>query len=122
MDRRVFVFGSNLAGRHGRGAAKDAVMHHGARYGQAEGHQGSSYGIPTKDRLLRTLPLDAIRRHVDTFLVFAHAHPELTFRVTAIGCGLAGYTPPDIAPMFATAPANCQLPPEFREHLERVSP
>jgi hypothetical protein len=109
----IFVFGSNLAGRHGKGAALYARQHHGALYGQAVGLQGNSYAIPTKDEYLRTLPLEAIRQYVDEFKRFAADHPEMTFQVTAIGCGLAGYKPEQIAPLFANAPPNCMLPAEF---------
>lgn len=115
--RRIFVFGSNLAGRHGKGAALYARQHRGAIYGQAEGLQGRSYAIPTKDGSLRTLPLDVIRGHVERFVAFARLRPELTFQLTAIGCGLAGYRPWDIAPMFENAPATVELPPEFKEAL-----
>lgn len=110
----VFVFGSNLAGRHGAGAALYARKHHGAIYGQGIGLQGNSYGIPTKDMYIRTLPLHEIARHVIDFLLFAIAHPDLTFEVTRIGCGLAGYTDTQIAPMFKNAPANCLLPEGWR--------
>lgn len=109
----VFVFGSNLAGRHGRGAALFAKDQRGAELGKGIGYQGNSYAIPTKDGALRSLPLETIRKHVDEFIGFARAHPELTFQVTAIGCGLAGYQPADIAPMFKDAPANCIMPFEF---------
>ena len=116
----IFVFGSNFAGRHGKGAALYARQHHGAVYGQGVGLQGNSYAIPTKDARLRTLPVDAIATHVQTFLNFAGQHPEWVFRITAIGCGLAGYTPKDIAPLFAAAPANCLLPDEFRAVLDEM--
>lgn len=116
----VFVFGSNLAGRHGKGAALAAFQLHGAIYGQGEGRQGNSYGIPTKDGRLRTLPLDAIAENVRTFLGYALRNPSTKFRVTAIGCGLAGYSPSDIAPFFKGAPKNCVLPQEFVEVLARV--
>ena len=106
----IFVFGSNLAGRHGKGAALFARINHGAIYGQGIGWQGQAYGIPTKDGYLRILPIDTIKGHVDKFIEFAKEHPELTFEVTRIGCGLAGYTDTDIAPLFADAPANCNLP------------
>ena len=110
----VFVFGSNLAGRHGKGAALWARQHRGAIYGQGEGHQGNSYAIPTKDGNLKRLPLDTIANHVDNFLEYALSHPELTFQVTPIGCGLAGYSPKDIAWMFdLPCPRNVQLPAEF---------
>jgi hypothetical protein len=110
----VFVFGSNLAGRHGKGAALWVREHRGAIYGQGEGLQGNSYGIPTKDKRLKTLPLDAIAKHVATFVDFARAHPGTVFQLTPIGCGLVGYTPPQIAPMFEDAPENVILPEEFK--------
>lgn len=113
MPRTVFVFGSNLAGRHGKGAALYARQHHGAVYGQGEGLQGDSYAIPTKDAQIRTLPLDAIAKHVETFLTFARQF-NANFVVTRIGCGLAGYTDAQIAPMFKDAPANCLLPDGWR--------
>lgn len=111
----IFVFGSNLRGAHGAGAALWARQHRGAITGQGEGLQGQSYGIPTKDHNIRTLPLMEISKHVRVFLDFAEAHPELTFEVTAIGTGLAGYKHSDIAPMFVTSPANCVLPDGWRK-------
>lgn len=118
---KIFVFGSNLAGRHGKGAALHARLHHGAVYGQGEGLQGASYGIPTKDGRIKTLPLERIQEAVTRFQAFAHAHPELTFEVTAVGCGLAGYSPEQIAPFFAESPANCELPEDFLTVLEAAS-
>lgn len=106
----IFVFGSNLAGRHGKGAALTARLYHGAIYGQGNGRQGNSYAIPTKDVYLRTLPLETINFYVDIFITYAKEHPELSFFITRIGCGLAGYTDTDIAPMFKNAPSNCELP------------
>jgi hypothetical protein len=125
----IFVFGSNLAGRHGKGTALDAKQRHGAIYGQGIGLQGRSYAIPTKDGRNRaipladpsqTLPLSTIKRHVDTFLAFAASRPDLSFIVTPIGCGLAGYTPAQIAPMFAGAPDNCVLPRPFVTELDKM--
>lgn len=113
MPRTIFVFGSNLAGRHGKGAALHARQHHGATYGQGEGLQGDSYAVPTKDANLRTLPLDTIAKHVESFLMFARQF-NATFVVTRIGCGLAGYTDSQIAPMFKDAPSNCTLPDDWR--------
>lgn len=115
MSEPVFVFGSNLAGRHGKGAALWARQHRGAIYGQGEGLQGNSYAIPTKDERLRTLSLNAIEPYVATFKGFADARPHMQFQLTPIGCGLAGYKPSQIAPMFKDAPANVILPQEFRE-------
>jgi hypothetical protein len=113
MTGPIFVFGSNLSGRHGKGAALWAKQHRGAIYSQGEGRQGDSYAIPTKNENLKTLPVLVIGVHVNRFLRYAAEHPELTFELTPIGCGLAGYRPGDIAPLFAEAPANVQLPPEF---------
>lgn len=110
----IFVFGSNLAGRHGRGAALHAKQFFGAVYGQGHGLQGRSYAIPTKDARLNVLPLAEIRQHVETFKAFAVSRPDLKFRVTAIGTGLAGYAHADIAPMFRGAPENCELPNEWK--------
>ena len=108
--RKIFVFGSNLAGIHGAGAAYHARMNHGAVMGQGAGLQGDSYGIPTKDHNIRTLPLEIVARYVTAFLGFARQHPELEFNVTRSGCGLAGYKDKDVGPLFEGAPENCILP------------
>jgi hypothetical protein len=113
MTDRIFVFGSNLAGRHGKGAALCARQRHGAVYGQGTGLQGRSYAIPTKDERLNTLPLPLISRYVEQFKAFAAQNPAMTFEVTPIGCGLAGYAPAQIAPLFSNAPDNCILPDSF---------
>lgn len=110
---KIFVFGSNLAGRHGKGSALEALKHHGAIYWQGRGLQGSSYAIATKDERLRILPLDYIKLQVDAFLDFVERYPDFEYTVVAIGCGLAGYQPEQIAPFFAKAPSNVLLPPEF---------
>ena len=103
----IFVFGSNEAGIHGKGAAKDAYRFHGAVWGCGVGHYGESYAIPTKDTRIRTLPLSDIKHYVAQFKRYAGAHPELVFKVTRIGCGLAGYTNEIIAPMFIGSSPNC---------------
>lgn len=108
----IFVFGSNLAGRHGKGAALYARKHCGAIYGQGWGLQGTSFAIPTKDENLKTLPLSEIKVWVDRFIDFASKN-NLHFNLTPIGCGLAGYSPEDIAPMFKDAPPNVVKPKEF---------
>lgn len=110
----IFVFGSNEAGRHGAGAALYAVQNHGAIYGVGFGMQGNSFGIPTKDKNIRTLPLEKIKEYVDKFIAYAKMHPDKHFQVTRIGCGLAGYTDSQIAPMFKGAPYNCHLPEGWR--------
>lgn len=113
----IFVFGSNDAGVHGAGAAKDALDLFGAIWGRGQGIQGQSYAIPTKDRHLRTKDVIEIETSVETFLLYAENNPDKTFYVTAIGCGLAGLSPAQIAPMFVNAPANCVLPDEFKDIL-----
>lgn len=113
----IMVFGSNLAGRHGKGAALEARKKHGAIYGQGIGLQGNSYAIPTKDEHIKTLPLSTIIYYVEDFIDFAKAHPKLEFQVVPIGCGLAGYKPIDIAWMFEKIPSNIHLPQEFKDIL-----
>lgn len=115
----VFVFGSNEAGRHGAGSAKEALLRHGAIRGQGIGRQGNSYAIPTKNRWLDPLPLVAIRQHVNNFIDYARGLPNEVFEVVRIGCGLAGYTDEEIAPMFAMAPVNVFLPKEWPKIIER---
>lgn len=111
----IFVFGSNLAGRHGKGAALYARNNYRAKYGVGVGRTGNAYAIPTKDGDLKTLPLDIIRGYVREFLEYARLNQGLTFKVTAIGTGLAGYRHEQIAPMFDEAPNNCILPAEWRK-------
>ena len=96
----IFVFGSNLAGRHGKGAALDAVKLFGAQYGVGLGIAGKSFAIPTKDAFLRTLDTVTINHYIQSFKSFVEANPHLTFYLTPIGCGLANYTAADIAPLF----------------------
>ena len=94
----IFVFGSNLKGRHAGGAAYAAYRKFGAVMGQGVGLQGKSYAIPTMQGGVET-----IKPYVDKFIDFARSHPELTFLVTRIGCGIAGFTDDEIAPLFKNA-------------------
>ncbi len=94
----IFVFGSNLQGMHGGGAAYTAHRKFGAVMGQGVGLQGQSYAIPTMQGGVET-----IRPYVNEFIAFAKEHPELTFLVTRIGCGIAGFTDEEISPLFAEA-------------------
>lgn len=115
VSGKVFVFGSNRAGIHGAGAALYARKYLGALQRIGEGPlpdsvRPSCYALPTKDERLVTLPIDEIRRHVATFLIYAKYHVELRFFITRLGCGLAGYTDYEIAPLFIDAPPNCELP------------
>ena len=114
----IFVFGSNLAGRHGKGAALYAAQNCGAKYGEGVGMYGKSYAIPTKDKSLSVLSLTQIKKHVDMFKLTAYLNQSLTFFITPIGTGLAGYSHEEIAPMFKGCPENCILPGEWRKYLE----
>ena len=110
----IFVFGSNLAGAHGGGAARLAYNHFGAVWGQGVGLQGQSYAIPTMQGGVET-----IKPYVDEFIAFAREHRELTFLVTRIGCGIAGFRDEEIAPLFREAldEENILLPETFVEAL-----
>lgn len=113
----IFVFGSNYEGRHSRGGATYALRKRGAIYGQGEGRQGMSYGIPTKGYNLKILSLEKIREHIFKFMEYALEHPNLRFKVTTVGTGLAGYKHEDIAPMFENAPLNCMFDDRWEEYL-----
>lgn len=115
----IFVFGSNLAGHHGGGAARAALHKFGAIMGQGVGLQGQSYAIPTMQGGVET-----IKPYVDDFIDFAKAHPELKFYVTRIGCGIAGFNDEEIAPLFQDAfgVANVILPKSFADIIEPKFP
>ena len=106
----IFVFGSNLAGVHGGGAARLAYQRFGAVWGEGVGHHGQTYAIPTMQG-----GVDTIKPYVDDFIRYAKAHPNLTFLVTRIGCGIAGFKPEEIAPLFDRAldMYNVVLPEDF---------
>ena len=109
-ENEIFVFGSNLQGMHGGGAARIAYEEFGAIWGQGVGLQGQSYGIPTMHG-----GVDVIKPYVDEFVNFAKSNPELKFLVTRIGCGIAGFTDEEIAPLFKDAIEieNIYLPKSF---------
>lgn len=111
----IFVFGSNLAGKHGGGAAWYAYQKFGAVWGEGVGLHGQTYAIPTMQGGVET-----IKPYVDQFIAFAMQHPELTFLVTRIGCGIAGFTDEEIAPLFKAAMLvdNILLPGSFCKYLE----
>lgn len=113
-ENEIFVFGSNLAGMHGGGAARLARIRWGAVMGQGVGLQGRTYAIPTMQGGPET-----IKPYVDEFIAFAKAHPGLRFLVTEIGCGIAGFTPSQIAPLFAGSAdvPNILLPARFWDVL-----
>lgn len=97
----IFVFGSNLAGRHGLGAALVARAAFGALYGVGEGPMGQSYAIPTKDKTLHSLPIPEIAKYVEEFVRYVRRNPDRYFFLTRIGCGYAGNADSEIAPLFA---------------------
>ena len=113
-ENEIFVFGSNLEGSHGGGAAKTAHNKFGAIWGQGVGLQGQSYGIPTRHG-----GMEEIRPYVEEFIDFARSNPDLTFLVTRVGCGIAGFHDSEIAPLFteATEVANIFLPESFWQYL-----
>lgn len=113
----IFVFGSNLKGIHGAGAAKSAMEEFGAIWGQAEGLQGRSYGLPTCSVPGHGLHLGEIQLHVERFNEIVDTHPELHFMVTAVACGYAGYSTQQIAPMFRGI-QRCWFPWSWRHYLE----
>lgn len=110
QPNEIFVFGSNLSGMHFGGAAFVALRQFGAKLGRGVGLYGQSYALPTMQG-----GVDTIQPYVDDFILFAKEHPELTFYVTRIGCGIAGFTPDEIAPLFAQAidVPNILLPEDF---------
>ena len=108
----VFVFGSNAYGAHAGGAAMTAVRRFGAINGQSEGLQGQSYAINTMSGK------EEMFTQIKRFLRFAFEHQELTFYVTELGCGIAGYSPAEVAPAFVKSPRNVILPESFRVILK----
>ena len=116
----ILVFGSNLLGRHGAGAALTAVRKFGAINGKGIGIQGNSYGIPTKGKNIEVLSIKEITKHVNTFISYAKKNKDKIFLITEIGCGLAGYSPKDIAPLFEKCLylENCYLPKSFITYNE----
>lgn len=115
-ENEIFVFGSNLAGAHGGGAARIAYERFGAVWGKGVGLQGQTYAIPTMQGGVET-----IKPYVDEFIIFAREHSEYTFLVTRIGCGIAGFRDEEIAPLFAKALdiENIFLPRQFVNCLEK---
>ena len=113
-ENEIFVFGSNLAGAHGGGAARLAYRKFGAVWGEGVGLHGRTYAIPTMQGGVQT-----IKPYVDEFIRFAKEHPSLTFLVTRIGCGIAGFQDRDIAPLFKAAinVDNIILPKGFVDYI-----
>lgn len=106
-EGEVFVFGSNSAGAHGAGAARTAWKKFGAVWGEGHGHHGSSYAIDTMSGL------SELSAEIERFCDYARTRPDLSFLVTEIGCGIAGYSAEQVAPLFSSAPDNVKLPASF---------
>jgi hypothetical protein len=117
QNDEVFVFGSNLAGIHGAGAAKQAVKY-GARYGVGVGMSRRTYAIPTKDYDIKTLPVDQIKPYIERFVKFTNEHAGVKFFITRVGCGLAGHKDSEIAPLFRGCSANCSFPEQWEIYLK----
>lgn len=117
QNGEIWVFGSNLAGIHGAGAARVARDQFGAPLGAGMGLMGNAYAIPTKNKQIETLSLEVINFFIDQFIQYTYQFRGHYF-VTRIGCGLAGYTDAQIAPLFREATVNCSFAEEWRPYLE----
>ena len=126
----ILVIGSNTSGRHGLGAAKYAVEHYGLQYGIGVGRSGMAYAIPTKKdgpgftrtgkRELVVMSIEEIKPYVDEFLRYAKEHPELTFKVTAVGTGLSGYSHETMGKLFDGVPVNCIMPKQWFDYIRTL--
>lgn len=124
--KRIFVFGSNESGIHGAGAARFAILNRGAVQGLGFGYAGDSFAIPTKSWWIRdSLKIANIRFYVDRFIEYAKLikeySPEKEFQVTQIGCGHAGFTAEEIAPLFLMAPENCLFDLAWKEVFDPLT-
>lgn len=117
-SREIFVFGSNKAGIHGAGAARQAEIAYGARRGVGWGFSGRTYAIPTKDFQINSMDLDEIEHFVKLFVNETYKHSKESFFVTRVGCGLAGYKDADIAPFFKGCNINCSFAKEWMPFLK----
>lgn len=115
----VFVYGANMAGKHGASGAKHALQYHDAKWG-ATGLCGNSYGINTKDAKIKTLSLEKIQWYIGIFLRYAESAKDKKFFITKIGTGLASYRDEDIAPMFKDAPENCVLAESWKQIIKEM--
>jgi hypothetical protein len=117
----IFVFGSNLSGIHGAGAARFAAVYKGAEFGVGEGPTGACYALPTKGKKIIFISLDEVNLHVQNFISYAREHSHQDFQVTQVGCGLGGFTKEDIAPLFEFAPLNCYFDTAWKKYLPEGS-
>lgn len=113
----IFVFGSNLQGRHGKGAALHAKINHGAKNGVGVGMTGNSYALPTKITPYQSLSFDEVKKHIADFLNYAEKNNNKIFHLTKVGCGLAGFKEKDISELFKNASDNIFLINEKEEIL-----
>lgn len=113
----IFVFGSNLSGIHGAGAALYAHKNLGAQWGVGEGITGNSYALPTKGINISYMPIDKVAIHVAKFIEYASTHLDDVFQVTCVGCGLAGFKDSEIAPIFDRASKNCLFDLKWKPFL-----
>ncbi len=114
----VFVFGSNLAGKHDCGAALTAFEHFGAMTHFGRGWSGQSFAIATANEHQQAMPIHQIAHYIDDFIIYTKNHPRQTYFVTAVGCGHVGYDAKDIAPLFQGISENVILPMRFKAYLE----
>lgn len=114
----IFVFGSNFSGIHGAGAAKIAHRKYNAKFGVGFGPTGQSFAIPTKGWSIDDIPISAFKNFIDAFVSYTHVRKNQKFFVTRVGCGLAGYTDKDIAPLFRGCNMNCNFSEEWMCFLE----
>jgi len=121
-DNQCILIGTNEAGIHDAGIARYAAGHWGARVGQGFGEMGQCFGLPTKDFWIRQLPLNVIAFYADRYIFWGSGEPQLEHLVTKVGCGLAGYTVPDIAPMFKKCLrfSNFWLPQDFLDFYDGI--
>lgn len=117
---KIFVFGSNLNGNHWGGSAKEAHENWEAKWGVGVGPTGKAYAIPTLDIEMKPMPLELIERAVIDFILHALDNYKFEFIVVEIGCGIAGFTPEQIAPMFKYAPDNVKLPKSFKKIIKEM--
>lgn len=114
-EGEIFVFGSNLNGYHAGGAARMAASNFGAKFGQGEGLQGQSYALPTLSKDMKRLPIEQLESSLDRLIECANKNSDLTFFMTKVGCGIAGFKVGQIAQLFfdREIPENIVLPREF---------
>lgn len=119
LPNSLFVFGSNLAGRHGSGSARAAYDHYGAAMGVFNGHTGDAYAIPTVDTAIQPLPIEVIGMYIDELHQFAKIYPNFNLFVTRLGCGIAGFTDEEVARQFANVSwtGNFDFPIEWKPFL-----